>query len=124
MLTLRRLAAALALLLGLMPAASQAATFTGTLYYTHFTGGGDNVLKVNFNYDSTTQVLTLDLRHFRAMTPLQGGSFTILSRSFARTESCACGSWYLVSLRWRSVSAIAATIATSSTTAASSNGNT
>jgi uncharacterized protein len=26
----------------------------------------------------TTQVLTLDLRHFRAMTPLQGGSFTIL----------------------------------------------
>lgn len=26
----------------------------------------------------TTRVLTLDLRHFRAMTPLQGGSFTIL----------------------------------------------
>ena len=27
---------------------------------------------------TTTRVLTLDLRHFRAMTPLQGGSFTIL----------------------------------------------
>ena len=26
----------------------------------------------------TTRVLTFDLRHFRAMTPLQGGSFTIL----------------------------------------------
>lgn len=26
----------------------------------------------------TTRVLTLDLRHFRAMTPIQGGSFTIL----------------------------------------------
>jgi uncharacterized protein len=26
----------------------------------------------------TTRVLTLDLRHFRAMEPLQGGSFTIL----------------------------------------------
>lgn len=28
-------------------------------------------------YD-TTRVLTLDHRHFRAMTPLQGGSFTLL----------------------------------------------
>ena len=28
-------------------------------------------------YD-TTRVLTLDHRHFRAMTPLQGGNFTIL----------------------------------------------
>jgi uncharacterized protein len=27
---------------------------------------------------TTTRVLTLDLRHFRAMKPLQGGSFTIL----------------------------------------------
>jgi uncharacterized protein len=27
---------------------------------------------------ATTRVLTLDLRHFRAMTPLQGGAFTIL----------------------------------------------
>jgi uncharacterized protein len=26
----------------------------------------------------TTRILTLDLRHFRAMEPLQGGSFTIL----------------------------------------------
>lgn len=26
----------------------------------------------------TTRVLTLDHRHFRAMTPLQGGSFTLL----------------------------------------------
>lgn len=26
----------------------------------------------------TTRVLTLDQRHFRAMTPLQGGSFTLL----------------------------------------------
>jgi uncharacterized protein len=27
---------------------------------------------------ATTRVLTLDLRHFRAVRPLQGGSFTIL----------------------------------------------
>ena len=26
----------------------------------------------------TTRVLTLDLRHFRAMEPIQGGHFTIL----------------------------------------------
>jgi uncharacterized protein len=26
----------------------------------------------------TTRVLTFDIRHFRAMTPLQGGSFTLL----------------------------------------------
>src|SRR5262249_24456670 len=55
---------------------------------------------------------------------VSAGSFTIFRRSEALTETCSAGFWYLVSLRLRSVSAMAATIATSSTTAAISNANT
>jgi len=36
-----------------------ASTFSGTLYYTNFQGGGDNVNKVTYKYDDTTQMLTL-----------------------------------------------------------------
>lgn len=36
-----------------------------------------SVVVLAARYD-TTRVLTLDHRHFRAMTPLQGGNFTIL----------------------------------------------
>src|SRR5262249_32878066 len=50
------------------------------------------------------------------------GMDTSRTRSPRRTRTCFAGSWYLVSLRRRSVSAMAATIATSSSTAASSNG--
>src|SRR5687768_860849 len=50
--------------------------------------------------------------------------FTIRNRSDARTESCAYGSWYLVALRVRSVMAMAATMATSRITAASSKAKT
>src|SRR6266851_6648908 len=45
-------------------------------------------------------------------------SFTIFRRSALVAESCSAGFWYFVSLRPRSVSAIAATIATSRITAA------
>lgn len=36
-----------------------APTFSGTLYYTNFTGGGDNVNKIAYSYDQGTQTLTL-----------------------------------------------------------------
>src|SRR6266849_3354166 len=48
--------------------------------------------------------------------------FTTFSRSPGRTASCVRGSWYLVSLRVRSVMAMAATMATSRITEASSKG--
>jgi hypothetical protein len=48
--------------------------------------------------------------------------FTTRMRSFARTATCAAMSWALRPVRWRIVSTIAATIATSSITAASSKG--
>ncbi len=37
---------------------AQATIFTGTLYYTHYTGGGPNVLDLGFSYNDTTQALT------------------------------------------------------------------
>jgi D-arabinose 5-phosphate isomerase GutQ len=46
---------------------------------------------------------------------------TSRTRSSRRARTCSAGSWARESLRWRSVSAMAATIATSSTTAAISN---
>ena len=58
-----------------------------------------------------------------ARLPLFGGHRArCAARSSRRTRTCSAGSWYLVSLRCRSVSAIAAMIATSRITAAISNG--
>lgn len=42
-----------------------AAIFVGTVHYTHFTGGGPNVLKVGFTYSDTTGTLT-----YGAITPV------------------------------------------------------
>ena len=50
-------AAAAILCVGLTTSA-HATLFTGTLYYTHYTGGGPNVLDVGFSYDSSTQALS------------------------------------------------------------------
>jgi hypothetical protein len=59
MFQLRRLSAALAVLTTLATATtSQASIFQGNLYFTHFTGGGPNVLSVSFTYNSTTQALS------------------------------------------------------------------
>jgi len=38
---------------------SQADVFNTTLYYTNFTGGGDNVNRVDASYDSVSHKLTL-----------------------------------------------------------------
>lgn len=37
---------------------AQATVFTGTIYYTHYTGGGPNVLDVGFSYNDATQALS------------------------------------------------------------------
>src|SRR3954469_17104692 len=97
----------------------------------------DEVLAVHEDADDAhreehggEQEVVVERDHFAASrgastgTSVSEGSFTILRRSFTRTESWVAASWNLVSLRRRSVSAIAATIATRSTTAASSNGYT
>ena len=57
----RCIVAGVAALTGLLLAANtgQAGVFTGTLYYTNFSGGGDNVNKVSFTYDDQTHSLTL-----------------------------------------------------------------
>jgi hypothetical protein len=43
--------------------------FNGTLYYTNFQGGGDNVNKVTYSYDQTTQSLTMGTATGIAQTP-------------------------------------------------------
>ncbi len=53
---------------------------------------------------------------------LSDGMLTSRTRSSRRTFTCAPGSWCFDSLRLRCVSAMAAMMATSSTTAAISNG--
>ncbi len=59
MFQLRRMSAALAVAITLATAtASQADMFQGTLYYTHYTGSGPNVLGISFTYNSTTQSLS------------------------------------------------------------------
>src|SRR5437870_9222627 len=47
---------ALAVLLG-MTSAAKADIFQGTLYYTHYTGGGPNVLSVAFTYNDGTKTV-------------------------------------------------------------------
>lgn len=54
---IRQLSAAVAVLTTLLTASAGQAAFQGTLYYTHFTGGGPNVLKVSFSYDQLTGAL-------------------------------------------------------------------
>jgi hypothetical protein len=49
--------------------AHAAAIFSGTLYYTNFQGGGDNVNKVAFSYNQGTQTLTLGPAVGIAATP-------------------------------------------------------
>src|SRR6185437_611530 len=50
-----KVALAAALMLGTAPAAF-ATTFTGTLYYTYFTGPPNNVASVTYSYDDSTHV--------------------------------------------------------------------
>src|ERR1700692_3713332 len=51
---------ALGVLASLGLTTAQASTiYDGTLYYTNFQGGGDNVNKFSFSYDQGTQSLTL-----------------------------------------------------------------
>jgi hypothetical protein len=57
----KRVALGLAVLLFAAPAV-QADLFTGTLFYTNFTGGV-NVNSVNYSYDSSTQSLNLSGQH-------------------------------------------------------------
>lgn len=42
-----------------LSAFSAADTFSGTLYYTNFQGGGDNVNSVNYSFNSNTNIATL-----------------------------------------------------------------
>jgi hypothetical protein len=49
----------LAMFFGLAPV-SFAGTFSGTIYYTNFAGGGDNVNSVNYTYDDSTNKFKLD----------------------------------------------------------------
>jgi len=57
-----------------------------------------------------------------AAPSVSAGIDTILTRSSQGTRTCAAGSGYLPCLRRRSVNAMAATMATSRITTASSNG--
>ncbi|MFO0846300.1 MAG: PEP-CTERM sorting domain-containing protein [Gemmataceae bacterium] len=58
MFRLWRMSGALSLLAGMMAVSPcQATLFQGDLYYTHFTGGGPNVLKVGFTYNDVSKSL-------------------------------------------------------------------
>ncbi len=56
----RRIVASVAVLAGLLLTAGtgRADLFTGTLYYTNYAGGGDNVNKVGFSYNDQTHALS------------------------------------------------------------------
>jgi len=41
-----------------LAATAHATVFNGTLYFTHYTGGGPNVLDLGFSYNDTTQALS------------------------------------------------------------------